>query len=63
VKGQTLSLVWELTVSADSDIPVQCTCHVNYQRLLNDDDTTPDVYEFRHCFMVSSCKVIDESIM
>ena len=53
-RDQTVSLVWELSVSAGADRPLNCTCSVNYQPL--NDDAVADVYEVKHSFMLTSCK-------
>jgi len=49
-----MSLVWELSTSSDVDIALTCTFYVNYS-LSNDDDAS-DVYEYKHSFVLSSCK-------
>ena len=54
MKDQTVSLVWELSVSSDVDKPLSCIFYVNYC-LLNDSNAS-DVYECKHSFELSSCK-------
>jgi len=54
MKGQTVSLVWELSVNSDDDRPLSCTCFVNY-RPLNDDAVSP-VYQCKHSFTLTGCK-------
>jgi len=54
VKDQTVSLVWELSISSDVDKPLSCNFYVNYC-LLNDSNAS-DVYECKHSFELSSCK-------
>ena len=59
MKAQIVSLVWELTVNAGADCPLSCTCSVNYQPL--NDDAVTDVYQFKHSFMLTSCKASFDS--
>jgi len=60
LKGQCVSLVWQLAASSDVDRPLSCTFHVNYYPL-NDDDAS-DVYEYKHSFVLNSCKVSYQSL-
>jgi len=54
VKDQTVSLVWELSISSDVDKALSCTFYMNYC-MLNDSNAS-DFYECKHSFELSSCK-------